>query len=158
MLQIGDLAPDFCLFNQKEEKVCLKDFENKSLILYFYPKNNTSGCTQEALEFAELNKELSQLNIKIIGINADLVKSHAQFSAKLNLPFDLLSDKEKNVLKAYHAWQLKKLYGKEYMGIVRTTYIISPQKTILNIWNKVRAKGHAKKVLDWAIENKALLL
>lgn len=158
MLQIGDLAPDFCLFNQKEEKVCLKDFENKSLILYFYPKNNTSGCTQEALEFAELNKELSQLNIKIIGINADLVKSHAQFSAKLNLPFDLLSDKEKNVLKAYGAWQLKKLYGKEYMGIVRTTYFISPKKTILNIWNKVKAKGHAKKVLDWAIENKAQLL
>ncbi len=158
MLQIGDLAPDFCLFNQKEKKVCLKDFENKSLILYFYPKNNTSGCTQEAVEFNDLKEDFNQLGIEIVGISADLVKSHAQFAKKLGLEFFLLSDEEKNVLKAYHAWQLKKLYGKEYMGIVRTTYFISPQKTILNIWNKVRAKGHAKKVLDWAIENKALLL
>ena len=124
MLEKGSKAPDFTLLNSNSEKIKLSDFKGKRVILYFYPRDNTSGCTKEAVEFSELIKEFEDNNTVILGVSPDSVASHKKFEEKHNLKIILLSDPEKKVLEKYGAWQLKKLYGREYMGVVRSTYVI----------------------------------
>ena len=147
MLQIGDTAPDFCLPNQDNEEVCLRDLQGSWVVLYFYPKDNTPGCTTEALDFTALKSEFEKEGAIILGVSPDSVKKHQNFIAKKELGITLLSDEDKEVLKKYGVWQLKKNFGKEYMGVVRSTFLIDPDGKIAYIWPKVKVKGHAQEVL-----------
>ena len=148
MLQIGDKAPDFCLPNQDEIEICLRDFKGKWVVLYFYPKDNTPGCTTEALDFTQNIEEFEKLNAVVVGISPDSPKKHKNFIEKKNLKVILLSDENKEVLKLYDVWKLKKMYGKEYMGVVRSTYLIDPDGIIKQIWTNVKVKGHVQKVKE----------
>ena len=147
MLKNGDKAPHFCLKNQDDIEVCLSDFASKNIVLYFYPKDNTPGCTTEALEFSELLGEFSKLDCIVIGISPDSAKSHQNFIAKQNLNVLLLSDKDKNVASSYIAYGKKMMYGKEVMGIIRSTFIIK-DGIIKEAFYNVRAKGHARNILE----------
>ncbi len=147
-LKIGDKAPDFKLLNQDGNELNLKDFAGKKVILYFYPKDNTPGCITEACEFSELFNDFEQKNAVIIGISPDSVKSHDQFISKFKLKHILLSDPEKEVVKKYGAWGLKKNYGKEYEGLIRSTFVIDEAGKIAAIYKNVKAKDHANKVLE----------
>ncbi len=147
-LKAGDRAPLFCLPNQDEEGVCLEDFKGKWIVLYFYPKDNTSGCTKEAIGFTEKKKEFEALNAIILGVSPDSPKSHRNFIQKKELSLTLLSDQEHKVLEAYGVWQLKKMYGREYMGVVRSTFLIDPEGKIAHIWPKVKVTGHVEDVLS----------
>lgn len=147
-LQVGMPAPAFELPNPHEEVIKLNDFRGKWLVLYFYPKDNTPGCTMEALEFTALEDEFSRHNAVILGISPDSCQSHQRFVAKQELTITLLSDPEYQTLEAYGCWQIKNLYGKEFYGVVRTTYLIDPEGKIAEIWPKVKVKGHARAVLD----------
>jgi peroxiredoxin Q/BCP len=146
MLNLGDKAPDFCLQGD-QGRVCLKDLKDKWVALYFYPKDNTSGCTMEALEFTSLDREFEAEGAKILGVSADTVESHAKFREKKKLTHALLSDVDKNALGAYGVWQTKKLYGREFKGIIRSTYLINPKGFIAFVWPKVKPEGHAEEVL-----------
>lgn len=146
-LSIGDTAPVFELENQDGVKVSLKDFFGKKVVLYFYPKDNTPGCTTEACEFSENWDKFIAQNTVIIGISPDSVKSHNGFIAKYSLKHILLSDFEREVSKAYGVWQVRKNYGKEYLGIVRTTFVIDENGKIEKVYKSVKAKDHAVKVL-----------
>lgn len=148
LLKEGDRAPDFTLEDGQGNKVSLKDFAGKKIILYFYPKDSTPGCTKEACGFRDHFGEFQTEDIIVIGISKDSVKSHSNFAAKFNLPFVLLSDGEGAVCEAYGVWQLKKNYGKEYMGIVRTTYIINENGAIAKVFPKVKVEGHVEAVLE----------
>ena len=148
MLKVGDKAPDFCLPNQDNEEICLRDFAGSWVVLYFYPKDNTPGCTTEALDFTALKSEFEKEGATILGISPDSVKRHQNFITKKELQITLLSDEDKEVAQKYGVWQLKKMYGKEYMGIVRSTFLIDPDGNIAEIWTKVKVKEHAKKVLE----------
>jgi len=148
MLQIGDAAPDFTLQNQSEEDISLSYYAGTWLVLYFYPKDNTSGCTLEAKEFTCLVDAFSDLNAMVIGVSKDSIKSHNNFIEKHDLGIELLSDPEHKIMEKYGVWQKKKLYGKEVMGVVRSTFLISPEGMIAQAWYKVKAKGHAEKVLE----------
>lgn len=139
-------AMDFCLPNQNGETTCLKDFRGKWVVLYFYPKDNSRGCTLEAESFRDNLPSLEDLGAVVVGVSPDSVKSHQNFAQKHNLEFILLSDPEHEVLEKYGVWQLKKMYGREYMGVVRSTFIIDPEGYIENEWTKVRVKGHVEKV------------
>ena len=147
-LEMGQQADDFCLPDQNEEEVCLHDYRGKWVVLYFYPKDNTSGCTAEALDFTALIDEFHKNNAEVIGVSPDSPQSHIKFIAKKELKLRLLSDTNKNVLQAYNVWQLKKMYGREYYGVVRSTYLIDPDGNIAHIWPKVKVKGHAENVLQ----------
>lgn len=146
-LVAGDIAPGFELENQDGVKVALKDFIGKKVVLYFYPKDNTPGCTTEACEFSQNWDEFIALNSVIIGISPDSVKSHEGFIAKHDLRHILLSDPEHTVAKEYGVWQVRKNYGKEYLGIVRTTFVIGEDGKIIKVYKSVKAKDHAAKVL-----------
>jgi len=148
MLQIGDRAPDFCLPNQDSEEVCLRDLQGSWVVLYFYPKDNTPGCTTEALDFTALKSEFEKEGATILGVSPDSIKKHQNFITKKELGITLLSDEDKEVLKKYGVWQLKKNFGKEYMGVVRSTFLIDPDGKIAYIWPKVKVKGHAQEVLE----------
>ncbi len=148
MLKIGDKAPDFCLQDASEKEICLEDFRGKWVILYFYPKDNTSGCTKEATGFTEKLDEIHQLGAEVIGVSKDSIKSHQNFIKKHNLKIKLLSDPEHKVIEKYGAWQLKKNYGREYYGTVRSTFLIDPEGKIAFIWPKVRVKGHVEEVIS----------
>ncbi|MBK1963802.1 thioredoxin-dependent thiol peroxidase [Campylobacter novaezeelandiae] len=147
-LKIGDYAPAFELLNQDGIKISLKDFIGKKIILYFYPKDNTPGCTIEACDFSEDYEKFSEKNAVIIGISPDSVKSHTNFIQKYNLKHILLSDSEKEIAKIYGAWGIKKNYGKEYEGIIRSTFVIDEKGKIVKIYKNVKAKNHAQKVLE----------
>jgi peroxiredoxin Q/BCP len=147
MIQIDSVALDFCLPNQDDVEICLRDLRGKWIVLYFYPKDNTPGCTTEACDFSEAAPDFSMLNAIIIGISADSTKKHRDFIEKKDLSVTLLSDESTSMLQEYGIWQLKKNYGKEYMGIVRTTLIIDPQGVIKAIWKNVKVKEHAKEVM-----------
>lgn len=147
-LKIGDYAPAFELLNQDGIKISLKDFIGKKIILYFYPKDNTPGCTIEACDFSEDYEKFSEKNAVIIGISPDSVKSHANFIQKYNLKHILLSDSEKEISRIYGAWGIKKNYGKEYEGIIRSTFVIDEKGKIIKIYKNVKAKNHAQKVLE----------
>ncbi len=144
----GEEAPGFCLPNQEGNEICLRDFRGKWVVLYFYPKDNTSGCTREATEFTERKGEFEKLGAVILGVSPDSVKSHANFIVKKGLDLTLLSDPEHEVLEKYGAWQLKKRYGREYMGVVRSTFLIDPDGGIAHAWRNVRVKGHVDAVLE----------
>ncbi|NDJ27361.1 thioredoxin-dependent thiol peroxidase [Campylobacter sp. MIT 12-8780] len=146
-LKLGDKAPEFSLVNQDGTEISLKDFSGKKVVLYFYPKDNTPGCTTEACEFSELLGNFEDKNAVIIGISPDNPKSHENFVSKFKLKHILLCDEDKSAAKAYGAWGLKKNYGKEYEGIIRSTFVIDEQGKILAIYKNVRAKDHAAKVL-----------
>lgn len=147
-LKIGDYAPAFELLNQDGIKISLKDFIGKKIILYFYPKDNTPGCTIEACDFSENYEKFSEKNAVIIGISPDSVKSHTNFIQKYNLKHILLSDSEKEISRIYGAWGIKKNYGKEYEGIIRSTFVIDEKGKIIKIYKNVKAKNHAQKVLE----------
>ena len=147
ILKIGDKAPDFCLSDPDRGEFCLRDFKGKWVVLYFYPKDNTKGCTLEAIEFTAVEDDFKKKNAVILAVSPDSLKSHSNFREKHNLSINLLSDTEKETLTAYEVWQKKKMYGREYMGVVRSTYLIDPDGKISFIWSKVKAKDHAKEVL-----------
>ena len=146
-LRNGDPAPQFSLEDTEKNEVSLSDYAGKWLVLYFYPKDNTSGCTAEAIDFTARIKDFEQLNAVILGISPDSCKSHQNFTHKHSLKVNLLSDPDKEMLKDYGVWQKKKMYGREYMGVVRTTVLIDPEGKVAEIWHKVKVKGHAEAVL-----------
>lgn len=148
MLEVGNIAPEFCLPNQDDVEICSRDLKGKWIVLYFYPKDNTPGCTTEACEFTEAEPEFDDLNAIILGVSADSTKKHRNFIEKKELGITLLSDESTEMMQEYGVWQLKKNYGKEYMGIVRTTLIIDPNGTIAAVWNNVRVKEHVAKVKE----------
>ncbi|EQB39796.1 bacterioferritin comigratory protein [Sulfurimonas hongkongensis] len=146
MLKINDKAPEFCLANQDDIEICLRDLKGKWIVLYFYPKDNTPGCTTEACEFTEAAPDFSELDAIILGVSADSTKKHRNFIEKKELGITLLSDEETTMMQEYGVWQKKKNFGKEYMGIVRTTFIIDPHGVIKAVFEKVKVKDHVAKV------------
>ena len=148
MLKAGDKAPDFKLANDKGEEVTLSQFKGKKdVILYFYPKDNTPGCTTEACSFRDHSPKFNVKNAVVLGISPDSVKSHQGFIEKQKLNFNLLSDPDNKVAEAYGAWGEKSMYGKKYMGILRTTFVISKDGKIKKVFEKVKPEGHAEEVL-----------
>ncbi len=152
MIEEGKKAPDFNLKNQDGETISLKDFKGKKVVLYFYPKDNTSGCTKEACNFRDEFPKFKNVDAVILGVSPDSVASHKKFAEKYDLPFNLLSDEEKKVLEQYGVWQEKSMYGKKYMGVVRTTVVIDENGKIRKIFPKVKVDGHNKEVLE-ALKN-----
>lgn len=146
-LEIGQAAPDFSLANAQDETKTLQDFAGQWLVFYFYPKDNTPGCTTEAIDFTALKPEFTALNATIVGVSPDTAKSHQKFIDKKELNLELLCDPDHQTAEAYGIWQLKKFMGKEYMGIVRSTFLIDPEGKIAHTWITVRVKEHASKVL-----------
>lgn len=149
MLNIGTQAPDFELPDQNGEMHRLSDYIGRKVVLYFYPKDNTSGCTAQACSFAELYPQFLEKGAVVIGISKDTVASHKKFVEKYNLPFTLLADADTNVLQAYGAWQEKTMYGKTSMGTVRTTYLIDEKGIILRAETKVKAKDNPTEMLEY---------
>lgn len=147
-IEIGALAPDFTLPNKDGEEIKLSDYKGKKVVLYFYPKDSTPGCTTEACDFRDRVKDFSEKNVVILGVSKDSSKSHTNFTTKYELPFELLSDTEGEVCESYGIWQLKKNYGREYMGIVRSTYVISEEGLVEKVYKVSRVKGHVEKVLE----------
>ena len=147
MLEVGMKAPQFTLPDKNGNMVSLSDFLGKKVVLYFYPKDNTPGCTRQACAFALRNKEIENKNAVVIGISKDSVNSHLNFATKHNLPFVLLSDSDHSVIQAYGVWQEKKLYGKVSMGVVRTTFLIDEQGIIQAIRPKVKPDTNADEIL-----------
>ena len=147
-LKDGDQAPNFSGVNQNEETIQLSDFKGKKVILFFYPKDMTPGCTAQACNLGENYDSLIKDGFEVIGISADSVKRHQKFTEKYNLPFNLIADEEKEIIKAYGVWGLKKLYGKEYEGIYRETFIINEDGIIEKIIQKVKTKIHTEQILE----------
>jgi len=152
MLQEGDAAPDFALPDAGGNTVKLSGLKGRFKVVYFYPKDDTSGCTKEAQNFTELKADFDGLNAEVIGVSPDSVKSHAKFRDKYGLQVTLLSDEDKSAIQAYGVWAEKKMYGKAYMGVERSTFLIGPDGKIVQVWRGVKVPGHAAAVLD-AIEN-----
>ena len=146
-LKIGQKAPDFAGPDQEGKSISLNDFKGNKLILYFYPKDDTPGCTAEACNLRDNYEMWLSKGYKVLGISPDHQKSHQKFIAKYNLPFPLISDTDKNIIKTYGAWGLKKMYGKEYEGLLRTTFVINEDGKIENIFKKVDTKEHTKQIL-----------
>jgi peroxiredoxin Q/BCP len=146
-LKVGDNAPDFLLIDANGKKVSLKDFKGKSVLIYFYPKANTPGCTIEACEFRDLHPKFVKHGVSVLGVSADPPKMLAGFIAKQKLNFTLLSDPDHKMIEAYGAWRMKKFMGRSFMGIVRSSYLIGPDGKIAQVWDNVKAKGHAAEVL-----------
>lgn len=147
MLNIGDKAPEFTLKDKDGKTVSLSDFAGKKVVLYFYPKDNTPGCTRQACAFAGLYGEFQEKGVEVIGISRDSVASHSRFAEKHALPFILLSDPELTAIQAYGVWQEKKLYGKTTMGVVRTTFLIDEQGRIQTVMPKVKPDTNAAEIL-----------
>ncbi|MEJ6682185.1 MAG: thioredoxin-dependent thiol peroxidase [Flavobacteriales bacterium] len=147
-LKIGDSAPAFKVKNQSDRMVELNQFKGKKLVIYFYPKDNTPGCTAQACNLRDNYTEFTDKGYEILGVSADSVSKHEKFITKQNLPFDLLADEDRRMLNAYGVWGLKKFMGKEYNGIHRTTFVIDENQIIINIIEKVKTKEHAKQILD----------
>ena len=148
MVEVGDIAPDFCLPMAEEREFCLKDREKGWLVLYFYPKDNTSGCTREAVDFTLHQPDFRKLGAEVVGISRDSPASHEKFAAKHGLGVKLLSDPDHLVTEAYGAWALKKMYGKESFGVIRSTLLIDPEGKIAYIWRRVKVDGHANAVIE----------
>ncbi len=147
-LKIGDEAPLFCLPNQDNIEICLRDFRGSFVIIYFYPKDSTPGCTREACDFSVNIKKFLDFNAHVFGISTDSVESHQKFIQKQDLKITLLSDKEHKVCEQYGVWGEKKMYGKTYYGIYRSTFLIHPDGKIYYIWEKVKVDGHVDLVLQ----------
>ena len=149
ILNIGALAPDFTLPASNGEQISLEQFKGKYVVLYFYPKDNTPGCTTEACEFKNYHDEFINIDAVILGISPDPMKSHDRFIEKYQLPFLLLSDEDHKVAEQYGAWVLKKNFGKEYMGIERSTFIVDKEGKLMKIYRKVKVKGHVEAALEF---------
>lgn len=147
MLKIGTKAPDFTLLNQDGKSISLSDYANKKVVLYFYPKDNTPGCTKEALAFKEQYEKYINNGFIVLGVSKDSVISHKKFKEKYELPFDLLSDTSLNMLNDYEVWTEKKQYGKTYMGIARSTYVIDENGVIIDVYEKVKPEKNAEEIL-----------
>ena len=147
-MKLNTKAPNFVLPSTTNKKYSLKDSIGKYLVLYFYPKDDTPGCTIETNEFNKLLFKFKKLECEVYGISKDSLKSHEKFKEKYKIKFDLLADEELKVLKQYKVWQKKKFMGREFMGVVRTTYLIDKKGQILKVWNNVKAKDHAQEVLE----------
>ena len=149
MLEVGTKAPDFTLKNQEGQEVSLSQFAGKRVVLYFYPRDNTPGCTRQACGFAQNYEGFTQRDVVVIGVSKDSVASHLKFAQKYERPFVLLSDPDLEAIQAYGVWQEKKLYGKVSMGVVRTTYIINPQGVIEKVMPKVKPDTNAAEILAY---------
>ncbi len=147
MVVEGEKAPDFTLEADDGNKVSLKDYFGKKLVLYFYPKDNTAGCTTEAVEFRDVAEEFEKQGAIIVGVSKDSVKSHQKFKEKHDLPFALLSDPEGRVTDLYGVWKKKSLYGRTFMGTERTTFVIDENGIVVRVYRKVKPKGHAQTCL-----------
>ena len=145
-MEVGEKVADFCLPNQDEEEICFRDIKGRWIVLYFYPKDNTPGCTTEACDFTSALPDFEGLNAIVLGVSPDSPKKHRNFIEKKELGITLLSDEEKELCKTFGVWQLKKNYGREYMGVVRSTFLIDPDGKIAAKWEKVRVKGHVEEV------------
>ena len=154
MLEIGTKAPEFTLKDKDGNAVSLADFKGKNVILYFYPKDNTPGCTKQACAFAANFEKFKEIDAVVIGISKDSVASHLKFAQKYDLPFILLADTDLVAIKAYDVWQEKKLYGKTSMGVVRTTYIIDENGNIEKVMPKVKPDTNAAEILAYLTEEK----
>lgn len=148
----GDLAPGFSLPTDGGGNFALSEMKGKPVVLFFYPKDNTSGCTAEAVAFSERKPEYEALGITIVGMSPDPVKNHDKFKEKHSLTVTLISDEDKSTLDAYGVWQEKSMYGRKYMGVERSTFLISGDGKILRSWRKVKVPGHVDEVLDAARE------
>ncbi|WP_335872507.1 thioredoxin-dependent thiol peroxidase [Bacillus sp. 2205SS5-2] len=146
-VEIGTKAPQFELMSNTGELVKLSDYLGKKIVLYFYPKDMTPGCTTQACDFRDLHEDFSALNTVILGVSPDPVKRHQKFVDKYNLPFALLEDEDHKVAELYNVWQLKKSFGKEYMGIERSTFVINEEGMLVKAWRKVRVKDHVEAAL-----------
>ncbi len=147
-LDIGSTAPDFTLPRDGGGTITLSGLRGNSVILYFYPKDDTSGCTQEAIEFSGLKPQFEKLGTKVIGMSPDPVKKHDKFKTKHELKVDLVADEDKSIIEAYGLWAEKSMYGRKYMGVERTTFLIDSDGKIAKVWNKVKVPGHAAEVLE----------
>lgn len=148
MLEVGQIAPDFALLDAHGNQHKLSDFKGKKVVLYFYPKDDTPGCTKEACQFTDNFPKFENINAVVIGISADKPESHKKFIDKYGLKVLLLSDPEKEVIQKYGVWQEKNMYGKKNFGIVRSTYIIDEEGKIIKVYKNVKADGHAEKVAE----------
>ena len=147
MLEVGMKAPDFTLYNQDNQEVKLSDYLGKKVILYFYPKDNTAGCTKQACGFGELYPQFQEKDAVVLGVSKDSVASHKKFEEKYGLPFTLLSDTELTAIQAYDVWKEKNMYGKKTMGVVRTTYLIDEEGIIIKAFGKVKAAENPEQML-----------
>jgi peroxiredoxin Q/BCP len=148
MLSEGDAAPEFELESDGGGIIRLGDLKGKQVVIYFYPKDDTSGCTKEAIAFTEHSSEFSKLGVHIIGISPDTAASHDKFKAKYNLGVQLAADTEKVAVQAYGVWVSKSMYGRKYMGVERPTFLVDANGKIIRIWRKVKVPGHVEEVLD----------
>lgn len=148
MLEVGKKAPDFSLPDGEGNKVKLSDFKGKKVVLYFYPKDMTSGCTLEACDFRDAFTKFKKIKAVVLGVSIDSVASHKKFAEKYDLPFTLLSDENKEAVEKFGVWKEKSMYGKKYMGVERTTFIIDENGKIQNIFRKVKVAGHVKEVIE----------
>lgn len=147
-LKIGNKAPSFSLKNQDGKSISLNEFKGKNVIVYFYPKDDTPGCTKEACNFRDEFPKFGKLNAVILGISPDSPESHTKFKNKYNLPFDLLSDEKKEIVKKYDVWKEKNMYGKKYMGVERTTFIVDGTGNIAKIFPKVKVENHNQEIIE----------
>ena len=147
MLKIGDKAPVFTGIDDQGKEIELKNFRGKKVILYFYPKDNTPGCTQESCDFRDVISRFKKKDTVVLGVSPDSVASHQKFKVKFSLPFPLISDEDHKIAMAYGTWQEKSMYGKKYMGIVRSTFVIDGNGLIFQVYEKVKVKGHVDAVL-----------
>ena len=147
MIQEKSPAPDFTLLDETGTSRKLSDYRGKDVVLYFYPKDDTPGCTTEACAFRDDYSDYEKAGVVVLGVSADSPKSHLKFKKKYNLPFTLLSDEDHKVCEAYGVWALKKMMGREYMGILRTTYLISNEGLVKKVFEEVKPAGHSKEIL-----------
>lgn len=152
-LEIGQLAPDFTCAASNGQNVKLADFRGKNVVLYFYPKDMTPGCTTQACDFRDLHKDFENVNAVILGVSPDPLARHDKFIEKYGLPFSLLADEDHLIAEAYEIWKLKKNFGKEYMGIERSTFIIDGEGMLVKEWRKVKVKDHVSEALQFLKEN-----
>lgn len=148
MIEIGQKAPDFSLPKNGGGTVSLNEFKGHRVIIYFYPKDSTTGCTKQAIDFTDLAKDFKDKDTVIIGISPDSVASHDKFTSKYNLNVLLGADEDKQILESYGVWKEKKMYGRTYMGVERSTFLVDRDGTIKALWRKVKAAGHAQMLLD----------
>ena len=151
MIKENSKAPNFKLPSSNNKDFEINKSLNQYLVVYFYPRDNTPGCTNEAKDFSKLYKEFKKLNCEIVGISKDSIESHRKFISKFKIPFHLLSDEKIIAIKKYGAWGEKSMYGKKFMGVKRTTILINPKGKITKIWNNVKVKDHAKEVLSLSL-------
>lgn len=148
MYSIGDSVGDFCIANQDDEEICFRDIRGRWIVLYFYPKDNTPGCTTEACAFTDALPDFDGLEAIILGVSPDSPAKHRKFIEKKSLKITLLADEDKALCNQFGVWQLKKFMGREYMGVVRSTFLIDPDGKVANIWSKVRVRGHVDAVKE----------